>query len=731
MAFQTFHPEMRWTQSVPLLVLGLPLSGNGEVQELDSVEVTALEIQDPRLQIRTSRIEAAEILKRGAVTLPDILQREPGISVPLDVAGIDPLVPYLEGGSAGINVRGLQGNRVQISVDGIPQPDDFVARSFEGAGGPGRIYFDPSVFSSIDLKRSASPGSGALAGAVAGETESPFTLLGGSLSGRAFTSTTTWSSNNRSLNQRVAGAWGNGSAATSLVYSARTGHELENNSEIPANPAEVDSHALVWKSTFRTSGLTLTSTIDFFESSAFTDLNSIEVASLVGRTENATSDSRRRRFRASLDFEYEPEAGSWFADRYQGMAYFQSSRSDNFNRQDVVALTGDRRARVNDLSYLTDRAGLNLGAFKDLGRHSLSYQYQGARSDISGSLDRIDNGGPEANLPNLAPSVVWEHSLSLVDEISLGERWTLTPSIRLQSYSVRPTNTAAFLAQTALPVFDGFGRLTGQRTVRAVDYDNFFVSPALQVEFEASDEWTVFASYTRGFRNPTAEELAGVFVHPDSLSILLPNPDLEAENSHAFEFGLRHQTVAWDTTATVYSNRYGNFLENNVPTGEVLDGLNVLTTRNTRKASVHGLELKTEWTGYAFRVGGTFAWSQGESDDGPLNTVEPWKAVAWLGYDDPGEKWGAELAGTYVAAKRASEITGDLPATDDFFLLDLIGHYRLNDRLVLRGGLRNILDQEYVLWARANRGGGHAGGVTTGLDTQPGINGFLAFEITF
>lgn len=566
---------------------------------------------------------------------------------------------------------------------------------------------------------------------MAGQTESPFTLLGDSLYGEAFTSTSTYSSNNRSLNQRFAGAWGNGTFASSLVYSYRNGHELENNSAIPANPADFESHAVVWKNVYRKDGWTVIPTIDYFENKAFTDLNSIEVDSLVGRTENATSNSQRRRFRASLEFEYELENPNWFADRLTGMAYFQSSESSNLNLQDVVALTGDRRNRVNDLSYLTDRVGLNLGAVREFDRHLLSYQYQGARSDISGSLNRQDNNGPATNLPNLAPSIVWDHSLSLVDEISLTDRLTLTPSLRFQFYQVNPTNTPEFLDQTALPVLDQFGRLIGQRTVEAVDYENFFVSPSLLLEYEASDEFTIFGSYTRGFRNPTAEELAGVFVHPDAVSIVLPNPDLEAENSHAFELGMRHQSGPWNSTTSIYYNRFGSFLENNVPTGEVIDGLNVLTTRNTRNAEVYGIELKTEWTGSAFRAGGTFAWSEGESDDGPLNTVEPWKAVGWIGYDDPDGDWGAELSGTYVAAKSASDITGDLPPTDDFFLLDLVGYYRINERMTIRGGVRNLLDQEYVLWARANRGAGHAGGVTTGLDTQPGVNGFLSFEFTF
>lgn len=365
-----------------------PLSASGQVEALEEVQVRAKVIDEDEPRGSASKMTAADLVKSGAVTLPDLLQREPGVSVPLDIAGGDALVPYLEGGSNSINIRGLQGNRVQVLVDGIPQPDDFVARSFEGAGGPGRIYFDPAVFSSLDLLKAASPGSGALAGSLAGQTESPLTLLGDSLLGTALISTTTYSSNNRSWNQRLAGAWGDGDLASSVVYSYRLGHELENNSEIPANPTDAESHALVWKLVQRNAGLTLVPTVEYFKSKAFADLNSIEIDSLIGRTVDATSDSDRRRLRASLDFEFEPLGGSWFADRYTGQVYYQSSESNNLNRQGVITPVGDVRNRVNDLSYLTDRAGINLDAFKETGDHSISYRYQGARSDISGLLNR-------------------------------------------------------------------------------------------------------------------------------------------------------------------------------------------------------------------------------------------------------------------------------------------------------------------------------------------------------
>ena len=79
-------------------------------------------------------------------------------------------------------------------MDGIPQPDDYVTRTFLGSGGPGRIYFDPAVFSGIDLLKVGSAGSGALAGSLAGQTESPFTLLGEDLVGTALRFNTSYAS---------------------------------------------------------------------------------------------------------------------------------------------------------------------------------------------------------------------------------------------------------------------------------------------------------------------------------------------------------------------------------------------------------------------------------------------------------------------------------------------------------------------------------------------------------
>ena len=96
-------------------------------------------------------------------------------------------------------------------------------------------------------------------------------------------------------------------------------------------------------------------TIDYFRARSFTDLDSIEVDSLIGRTLYSANDSDRERFRAGLDLEYLPVTGTPFADRYTAQLYFQSSSSANFNEQLLRTPTGSIRDRINDIDYMTKR----------------------------------------------------------------------------------------------------------------------------------------------------------------------------------------------------------------------------------------------------------------------------------------------------------------------------------------------------------------------------------------
>ncbi|MDP0492606.1 MAG: TonB-dependent hemoglobin/transferrin/lactoferrin family receptor [Verrucomicrobiota bacterium JB023] len=698
----------------------------------------------------SSAITSEELLQHGVTNLTEAFKYEPGVSVPFDFSGTDGLVPYLSGGDQGINIRGLEGNRISINVDGIRQPEDFVANSFEGAGGPGRIYFDPATFAQLELYKSAASslyGSDALAGAVEGRTESALTLLGAELDGRLHRNTFTFSSVNESIHNRSAYAVGNGTLAASVVHSFRRGQERINNSSFPANPVDFESNALVATLTWRPSDeWEFTGTGDFYYADSFTDIDSAEGDTGQTIINNLlTSDDVRRRLRFSLDATHRPLHHPLY-DSLTATAYWQQAKASTENVQQGLAF-GFTRNWLNEIDYQTEIAGLQLQANKELGAHRLGYGLDASSSEISSSFFRTQSFASGAALVEdriaMAPSDVYRAGAYLRDEIHLGndERWKITPAVRIDQYAVRPDNTTAFLDRT--DTGDG-------ESIEASDYDNFSLSPSLSILYNLTDNLNVYGSWAQGTRNPSAEELSGVFSHGSDF-ITVPNPELTEERSNSFELGLQYSSESFSAQLSTYYNLYDDFLENNVLSydnpnpGEPDE----LTTVNRGEVEIYGLEVKADWllgesisSLQGLSLGGSFSWNEGHADDGsgsgeePLNSIEPWKAVAYLGYDHGDEQWGGRLSATYSAAKDATDIAADedtsLLPSDSWFTLDLTAYYALSDSIRLRAGVSNLLDEEYILWSTARRGTGHGGAnLPTSFYSQPGRAFFISCDLEF
>lgn len=64
--------------------------------------------------------------------------------------------------------------------------------------------------------------------------------------------------------------------------------------------------------------------------------------------------------------------------------------------------------------------------------------------------------------------------------------------------------------------------------------------------------------------------------------------------------------------------------------------------------------------------------------------------------------------------------------------MDLTAHCQISENLRLRGGVSNLLDEEYLLWATARRGTGHGGNdLPNSFFSQPGRAFFLSCDFTF
>ncbi len=755
------HMKYKWMQlngcrlaAVSALALALPLLGQEAERDADvEMAVVATRSAEPTLETAGSAtvVTGEEMLTQGATSLGDALRYEPGVTVPFDFAGQSGFVPYLGGGDQGINVRGLDGNRVSIQIDGIRQPEDFVAQAFLDAGGPGRIYFDPAVLDQLEIYKSAAStlyGSDAMGGTVDGRTVSPFSLLGDDLDGLTVSDTLTYATVNESINNRLVAAGGNGTLGGSLVYSLRDGHERDNNGDTPPNPQDFTSHAVLLTGAAKGEAWTLQATVDYFQLENFTDAVAAEGAFFGGAivNENVTQDDERERLRLSLRGSFEPSEPLPVFDNASAHLYWQDAEFSTVNVQQGTVQFGpfpSPRDRRNEIRYQTEITGLDVQADKLIAAgnntHLLRYGAEVSTSDVRSEFLRIDAGRPPEDRIGMAPSDVLRLGFFATDEISLGleEKWVITPGIRYDFYEVSPDNPAAFLDRTVPP--------GSTEPVRAVDYENDAFAPSISVLYRWQDGLNSYFTYGRGIRNPSAEELNGVFTHGTDF-IVVPNPELSEETSNSFELGVQGHRAGHSFQVAGFYNLYDDFLESNVLIQDNPDPEpDVLTTVNRREVEIYGLEMRWDWRGTesagtweGTETGLSFAWTEGERTDidQPLNTVEPWRGVAYLGYASPEQRWGARLTGTFIGEKDEHDIdqttaAGELEGVDSVFLLDATAFVRLNDHLRLSAGVNNLTDEEYFLWTTARRGTGHGSGAGADLNTQPGINGFLSLTAEF
>ena len=684
-------------------------------------------------------INEEDLRRRGTTSLGEALKYEPGVSVPFDFTGADPLVPYLASGEKSVNIRGMEGNRIQISVDGIRQPQEFFTAG--GMAGAGRVYFDPATLSQIELFKSASSslyGSEAMGGSINGRTVSPEELLGKNILGRKLRDSISYSSVNQSFNNRVAAAYGNGKFAHSIVYSLRRGRERENNSPTPSDPQESRGHAGVYKSVYKTDSIKWTGTVDLFQQNTFTEVNSVEV----GNNRSITHESDRTRERLSLRVESLSELGLPLLDEFSGQAYWQESQQESVNFQDRLDTNVLRR---RDIDFQTDIIGLDLMAEKtfdlDLSKHLLRYGIEFSQSDVDSKYlktDLLQNGEVLVdNRKSMAPSESQTLGFYVMDEISMGEKeqWILSPSLRFDYFEINPRSNESFLANSANVGFT------------PAHYKNDALgSPGLSLIHQWNEQINLYFSYNHGVRNPSAEELNGFFEHPPTTSttssfIIDANPNLKEETADTFEIGTQ---AKFDTSVlkfAAYQNFYDGFIDLvKQPSPGVVD---LYSNDNLGGVEVYGFEFSWDWNEIKilddfspFQLGFSTSWSKGKQTDKkvPLNSIEPWKTVVYTGYLAEDKLWGIRLYGTYRAPKKSEEIDqnfGEPLPIDDSMVIDLTGWWKISDNWEFNGGLNNVTDEKYFLWSSARRGGGHSGSSIDERNRQPGVNGFLSLTATF
>ncbi|MBP0616242.1 TonB-dependent hemoglobin/transferrin/lactoferrin family receptor [Jiella mangrovi] len=627
---------------------------------------------------------------------------------PDDIGRLDPGVGYSRS-SGSFSVRGLQDNRVLTTVDGIPLSwlDDG-ARGV--TGGSATVDFDS--LSAIDIVKGSDSsifGAGALGGIVALRTLNPEDLLAGDKSFGGL-SRLTFDSKDQSfgIDQALAARYGD--TYMLLQGGFRKGHETDNKGDVGGygsdrtepEPLDYDQKNLLVKlrqhvGVDQVFGLTG----EIYDRDE--DIDDRTASTTTYEPGSAARQEVEKRKRISASYELGAGAGAWL-DAADLVVYWQRQElSDDFwaTRQSTPVGDYSRLSDIEDTTF-----GFNGSVMKhlDLGglthKISVGSQISGNRtSQLSSGEDNCPEGPysyayfftcnflhtNQADMPEVHGMNV---GLFVEDQISVTDRFRLTPGLRFDYYEQNPQETDAFLDNAT---YDGLPDASS---------DSAF-SPKLRAEFDVTSNALIYAQWAQGFRAPTATELYLSYGGPGTY-LSLGNPDLEAETSNGFELGIKASHRSFDWQVSAFYNRYKNFIDTQsvdaadvgIPAGTYPFG--ITSYFNRESVEIYGIDAAAKWqmteTWHSALSLAGYVGRDRETGE-HLNSIPAAKAIANLGYGNG--IWGADAILTVAAARTEAE--NDISKTPSYTLLDLTAWWKPEqlEGVKVQAGLYNVFDETY------------------------------------
>ncbi|RZM75297.1 TonB-dependent hemoglobin/transferrin/lactoferrin family receptor [Leptolyngbya iicbica] len=643
--------------------------------------------------------------------LRDLLRYEPGVSVRDN--------PQF--GLQDVNIRGLEGNRILFQLDGIRLPERFEFGPFNLGRGD---FVDFATLQAVEVLRGPAStlyGSDALGGVVSYRSLEPRDLLGEDDDFAADVSTT-FLSETGGFDNVGRLAFRQDDEEGVLVISRRDGREPDSFADSEFVDS-LDSEGTTFYGNF-VGHLSPVSRVSFIaeDFSRFTRRNEAAGNLTLNLTEE--EDILIDRSRLSLTYEYDDPDSPSFLNYARGQIFYQDAGTREILRETRAsgagAFTGQPVFRETENEFIADSFGGDVQLRSDFttgsANHRLTYGVDVSSTFNTRPRDRTQTNLITGESTNVIPPDVFpvkdfpdgdtlRVGAYIQDEIEIGQ-FDIIAGLRFDYYDLQTDPDEDFSRNGA----------------ESVDLDASALSPRLAVLYQASPAISLYGQYARGFRAPLYSEinsgftnLTGRFFKYETLS----NPDLEPETSNSFEVGVRGNFPQFDFGVTGFYNTYDNFIETFVEAGERClvpadpcprggrAGTQVVTqfqTQNVAEARIWGIELSGEYRfspdPHGFSILGSFAFAQGDNqtEDEPLETIDPITGVLGLRYRAPDDRWRAEFLSTFVGEARVAD-DSDRFTPDAYVLFDLIGSYNPIPDLGLSLGIYNLFNEEYYVYS--------------------------------
>jgi hemoglobin/transferrin/lactoferrin receptor protein len=687
-----------------LLLAAAAVADDAAVVALEPITVVGKR-PEPLAQVAASVtvLQREDVEARLAEDLRGLLRLEPAITVPAD--------PHRFGAS-GPSLRGLGGNRVLLETDGVPAPSAFAVGKVSSTGRP---FAELDLIERVEILHgpaSALYGSDALAGVIATTTRDPRSLLGEDdahvLRARAGYSAV---DDGRHLGLTYAGRRGDYEGLLALGRRESGAVDLNSRSASP-NPRESTTDVAMLRAVREREGPPLRLTLAWDRTHVETDVQSLLLSpGAFANTVDLRADDRYENRRLVID---QPASAWGRLDHAEWRIYWQDAAvaQDTAEQRRAAPPRAPPLALERAFRYTERMAGGELTLAHTLATATATHGLVGGielnHSRITERRDGLQTNlltgasskvllGEVMPVRDFPPTDVTRVGLYLQDDFRPGDgRFSLIPALRIDGYWLRPGTDALYAEDnpSQLPV----------------SVEQFSVSPKLGLSWRFTGQTVGFLQYAHGFRAPPFEDVNIGLDIPQFNVRALPNPALEPERSDSLELGLRASAAALAGSASLFYSRYRDFIESRVNLGpDPETGTLLFQSRNLNRAEVWGAEATLDAdlsrllglpTGWSARVAAAYAQGDDLERRQPLNSIEPLRSVLALRYANAAAHAGLELALTAVAAKhRVADGAIPLARSPGFATLDLTGHWRLSERVMLRIGLFNLADRSWYEWS--------------------------------
>jgi hemoglobin/transferrin/lactoferrin receptor protein len=608
-------------------------------------------------------------------------------------------------GISGFNIRGMEGDRVKVVIDGVQQATPFNP----GGGAVQAIYpnaIELDTLTSIEINKGPSStlyGSDAMGGVVVLKTKDPSDVLKTDgdetrfgikssyfSADEQFKNTLTWAMRRGKLETLLMGTY----SAGSEIETYGDGTDIDGSARGLENPADKDLSNILAKAYYHINeanklGFVFERYNYNYDENNHRGNYTLNFGPMPGVTyANAKSSDEMTRTRYGVNYEL-TKANLAFDSMKLDLNY-QITDSENSNFSNVtdhmgyIGYNGDRtRLRQAEDKSIQFDAQFDKVITTDSVIHELTYGLNSVVTDFS--LTNIDifhgNGNSKPGSTTIPDATVTEWGVFLQNNaFLLNDTLVLNAGLRYDSFEADPSSDAAFTTERSK---NSNNALTGK----------------LGAVYHLNDKLSSFAQISQGFKAPTVEQL---YYEYDTGAEFVPNPDLEAEKSLSYEIGFRGQNNFAQFELTGFITHYKDFIDS-----EELPSIDPnkdrFTIVNRDEVDISGVEFSSTLLldeafeapkGMYTKVSVTYLDGKEKSTGKALDSVAPLSSVIGLGYDNVEYHFGG-LASLKIAAKKDDWSDEEQINSSGYGVMDLTAYYMPIKDLTLTAGLFNAFDKKY------------------------------------